>query len=215
MPSKPVEARRSTPESVLLRRTAAAAPPPAWSGAAIPAAVQSHHRNHISLQASCRGMGPRRLVAASALALVLCAAGAAALYEKGSPVVQLTHRSFDKVLQSHVPTVVVRPGVPAACPPLVTACDSSRVGVLIAHGRSVSLIAGRRRAAAAAQSLPPPPTPDCSLPCCHRSSLRPGAATARTWPPLTRLRQRSCRCAAERQTTCGCSLLQVSRSARG
>jgi len=49
-----------------------------------------------------------------ALAALLAAAPATALYEKGGPVISVTHRSFDKVTESKVPVVVVsaadRPG---------------------------------------------------------------------------------------------------------
>lgn len=111
--SAPAGAPRKRTAATYRGRPAAARP---MRGDAIQAAWQSRSRCSVLLQTSRRGMGPRKLAAASALALVLCAAGAAALYEKGSPVVQLTHRSFDKVLQSHVPTVVVRPGRPGSLP---------------------------------------------------------------------------------------------------
>lgn len=63
----------------------------------------------------------------TALLLAVCAAGASALYEKGSPVIQLTHRSFDKVLESHVPTVVVSDASgPPGSPPALARCGASR-----------------------------------------------------------------------------------------
>lgn len=57
-----------------------------------------------------------------ALLLALLAGGAMALYEKGGPVVLLTHRSFDAVTGSKVPVIVVRarqnrqPAAAAHCP---------------------------------------------------------------------------------------------------
>lgn len=51
-------------------------------------------------------MARLRAVWACALLAVVLAAPAAALYDKGSAVIQATHRSFDKVTGSKVPVVV-------------------------------------------------------------------------------------------------------------
>ena len=57
-----------------------------------------------------------RLLACGLLAAAIMLQGAAALYEKGSPVLSLGPNSFNKVTKSKVPVIVVRPLL-AASPP--------------------------------------------------------------------------------------------------
>jgi thiol-disulfide isomerase/thioredoxin len=93
----------------------------------------------------------RLLCCALALAVGLLATGAAALYEKNGPVLQLTPRSFDKVLKSKVPVVVVRGPAIATCWALclrqAAACSSSKC---------IAIYCSRRMLHSAAATLLPP-----------------------------------------------------------